>query len=86
MFGGELEDLWSTPQENTRRMTTYKNKFAKVDHVNVKAVMMPKGGHSYNPTLKAHSEVLKDAAKAEEEIVEKKVKEIKHIKPSQFLD
>lgn len=67
-------------------MTTFKEKFAKVDQVNVKAVMIPKGGHSYNPTLKAHSELLKDAAKAEEEIVEKKVKDIKHVKPSQFME
>ena len=50
IYGGELEDIWATPHQETRRMTTYKNKFAKVDHVNVKAVMIPKGGHSYNPT------------------------------------
>ena len=82
LYGGELEDVWSTPHEDTRRMATYKNKFAKLDQVNVKAVMIPKGGHSYNPTLKDHTELLKEAAKAEEEIVEKKVKDIKHVKPS----
>jgi hypothetical protein len=86
MYGGELEDLWSTPNDKSRRMTTYKEKFAKLDQVNVKAVMIPKGGHSYNPTLKSHAELLKDAAKAEEEIVEKKVKDIKHVKPSQFME
>ena len=71
MYGGDLEDVWNTPHEPSRRWVTYKEKFAKHDHINVKAVIKPRGGQSYNPTLKDHGLLLKDAAKAEEAIIEK---------------
>ena len=47
---GELEDIWGT--ETTvlsKKMDSYKNNYAKKDQHNIKAVILPKGGLSYNP-------------------------------------
>ena len=52
---GELEDLWATDRkEPSKRFESYKAGYAKKDSVNVKAVILPKGGVSYNPSSKDH--------------------------------
>lgn len=44
LYGGELEDVWATPLEEPKRLHTYRNKFGKIDHNKVKAVINPSGG------------------------------------------
>ena len=47
----------------------------------VKAVILPKGGLSYNPTDKDHKALLRKVALKEEEIVEKNLKDLKKVRP-----
>ena len=47
---GDFLDIWSAPRApKSKEFERYRNTFAKTDHVNVKAVVLPKGGQSYNP-------------------------------------
>lgn len=84
---GELEDLWSQPRKITSvKHEQYLNGFAKADQVKVKAVMVPIGGQSYNPSLRDHKQLLKDIASTEEEQVKKHLKELKKLNPLQYAE
>jgi hypothetical protein len=53
-------DIWAAPTEiKSKKFDTWKNGFAKKTAPNVKAVINPVGGHSYNPSLKDHKKLLK---------------------------
>ena len=87
LYGGKLEDIWSTPLEvKSKKFNQYKTNFAKKDHTNVKSVINPTGGQSYNPALKDHKNLLKKVAKKEEEIVEKNLKDLKKVRPLLFQE
>lgn len=79
---GELQDLWSTPNEVTsKKFNEFKQGFAKREMVNVKSVIIPKGGQSYNPSTKDHKSLLKQLAIQEEKQVEDTLKKLKTLKP-----
>ena len=52
--------------------------------MNVKAVIQPKSGQSYNPQFDKHQELLQEVAQREEEIIEKNMKDLKTIRPFLF--
>ena len=80
-FGG-LEDIWgSTTEVKSKDFDHYKTGFAKLDYRNVKAVIIPKGGQSYNPSIKDHKSLLKNLAVNEEVQVEKNLKDLKKTLP-----
>lgn len=82
---GGLQDLWAAPAEmKSKKFDSWKNGFAKRDFVNVRAVMNPKSGQSYNPQFDKHQELLHEVADKEEEIIEKNMKELKTIRPFLF--
>ena len=82
LFGGELMDIWSTPQEvKSKKFAEWKQGHGKLTAPNVKAVINPAGGLSYNPSSKDHKKLLKSVATKEEEIVEKNLKELKKLRP-----
>ena len=86
-FGGELMDIWSTPAEvKSKKFDHWKNNFAKKTAPNVKAVINPKGGHSYNPSLNDHKKLLKEVAATEEKIVEANLKDLKKLRPLLYSD
>lgn len=58
-------------------MKQYKEGFAKKDTIKVKQVIVPKGGHSYNPNAADHKKLLKEVAGKEEEIVQKRLENLK---------
>jgi len=64
---GELEDIWAKPSEVyiSPSFQKYKN-FAKSSMNEVKTVILPKGGQSYNPSIKDHRSLLKELAVVEE--------------------
>lgn len=62
-------------------MESYRNTYAKKDQIKIKAVILPKGGVSYNPNSKDHKALLKTVAMKEEEIVEKNLKDLKKVRP-----
>ena len=68
----------------SKKFGAWKNGFAKKDFVNVKAVIQPKSGQSYNPQFDKHQELLQEVAQKEEEIIEKNMKELKTIRPFLF--
>ena len=81
-FGGELLDIWAAPAEiKSKKFETWKNGFSKKTAPNVKAVINPTGGHSYNPSVKDHKKLLKEVASTEEQIVEKNLKELRKLRP-----
>lgn len=75
-FGGELEDIWGNDGkaieivDKSKVLRKFKNGFAKKDKINVKSVINPIGGLSYNPSMKEHKNLLIEVAKKEEEAVE----------------
>lgn len=82
---GGLQDLWAAPAEaKSKKFNAWKNGFAKRDFVDVKAVVDPKSGHSYNPQFEKHQELLEEVAQKEEDIIEKNMKELKTIRPFLF--
>lgn len=84
---GELEDIWGSERKVTsKKMESYKTTYAKKDGVNIKAVILPKGGVSYNPSSKEHKALLKTVAIKEEEIVEKNLKDLKKVRPLLYSD
>lgn len=57
---GELQDLWADEQPfKSLEFRKYHNRFAEKDMINVKTVVLPKGGISYNPSMNDHKKVLK---------------------------
>jgi len=83
---GELGDIWNEPQHEvkSKEFARYKNGFAARDHHNVKAVIAPVGGQSYNPSIKDHKGLLKTLAQAEEKVVEKNLKALKTLNPLSY--
>ena len=51
--------------------------FGKKDKTNVKSVILPVSGQSYNPSIRSHMKLLKEVAITEEKGVEKKLKELR---------
>jgi hypothetical protein len=55
-FGGDLEDIWGDDGkvigevDNCKTFKKFKQGFAKKDRINVKQVINPQGGLSYNPS------------------------------------
>lgn len=60
----DLEDLWATPatEVKSKKFQEFKEGFSKKDYRPVKAVILPQGGHSYNPNIKDHKSLLKQVA------------------------
>lgn len=54
--------------------------------INVKAVVLPKGGISYNPSQADHKKVLKEVAEVEEACVLQELKNMKKIHPVEYAD
>ena len=58
LFGGELEDIWGNDGkamqevDKSNHMKRFKANFSKKDKVDVKQVINPIGGLSYNPSMK----------------------------------
>jgi hypothetical protein len=75
LFGGELEDIWGNDgkamQEVDRsmHMKRFKAGFSKKDKIDVKQVINPIGGLSYNPSMKQHKSLLLEVAQTEEKLV-----------------
>ena len=79
---GDLDDIWATPSEiKSLKFHAFKEGFAKKDQLNVKSVILPAGGQSYNPNIADHKALLKNLAKIEETGVEKELKDLKKLKP-----
>jgi CO dehydrogenase/acetyl-CoA synthase gamma subunit (corrinoid Fe-S protein) len=62
-------------------MKKFKAGFAKKDKINVKAVINPIGGLSYNPSNKEHKSLLLKVATKEEEAVAENLKLLKRNRP-----
>lgn len=79
----DLQDLWGSPstEAKSKKFQEFKEGFAKKDLRPVKAVILPKGGHSYNPNIKDHKSLLKEVAQIEETLVEKELKDLQKLKP-----
>ena len=54
--------------------------------INVKSVVLPKGGISYNPSQADHVKVLKDVAKVEEACVMQELKNLKKVHPLEYAE
>ena len=81
----EVVDLWATDSKislNTRKFKSYMNK-SKVD---VKAVVLPKGGISYNPSAKDHQSVIDKVVDEEKLEILETQRRLKHIKPHLFME
>mmetsp|Transcript_9346 Transcript_9346/g.15763 ORF Transcript_9346/g.15763 Transcript_9346/m.15763 type:complete len:150 (+) Transcript_9346:288-737(+) len=86
-YGGDLDDIWSSEtQVKSKKFNNYLQNFAKKDGVKVKPVILPKGGLSYNPSLNDQKKQLVQVAITEEDQVQKKMKELKTIRPSLFAE
>ena len=84
---GELEDLWSAPTPaKSKEFKKYQDRFAKKDMINVKSVVLPKGGISYNPSQADHVKVLKDVATVEEACVMQELKNLKKVHPLEYAE
>lgn len=62
-------------------MMRFKANFSKKDKVNVKQVINPIGGLSYNPSMKEHKSLLIEVAKVEEKAVADNLKDLKKSRP-----
>ena len=68
LFGGELEDIWGKDGkamqevDRSNHMKRFKAGFSKTDKINVKQVINPIGGLSYNPSMKSHKSLLFEVA------------------------
>jgi hypothetical protein len=75
LFGGELEDIWGNDGkamqevDRSNHMKRFKAGFSKKDRVDVKQVINPIGGLSYNPSTKHHKSLLRQVAETEEKLV-----------------
>lgn len=80
---GDLDDIWATPNEvRSKKFQEYKDGLVRRhEALNVKSVILPAGGQSYNPNIKDHKYLLRNAAKVEEIQVEKKLKDLKKLRP-----
>lgn len=87
LFGGELEDIWGNDGkaiaivDRSNHMKRFKANFSKKDKVNVKPVINPVGGLSYNPSMKAHKKLLLEVAITEEAHVAQNLKDLKRSRP-----
>lgn len=52
--------------------------------INVKSVILPKGGISYNPSMNDHQKVLKEVAGIEEKQVKQELKDLRKVYPLQY--
>ena len=91
IFGGQLEDIWGGPQAGlvggkSKKFDKWKNVSSKKKEVKVRAVVLPKGGQSYNPSANDHKKQLKEVADKEQEEVQKRVESLKKVRPSLFED
>ena len=78
----DLMDIWGEDRKLTsNKMESYRNTYAKKDQHKIKAVMLPKGGLSYNPRAADHKALLKTVAAKEEEIVEKNLRDLQKVRP-----
>lgn len=79
---GELEDIWGSERKVlSKKFESYKTTYAQKDQIKIKAVILPKGGLSYNPLSKEHKALLKTVASKEEEIVAKNLADLKKVRP-----
>ena len=84
---GDLEDIWATPKEVvSKKFQRYVDGFAKKDTINVKQVVKPQGGQSYNPSIKDHKNLLKKVSVVEEDGVKKNLKELARVLPITYAD
>ena len=83
---GDLGDIWGAPEEFMSKEFKAFKVFAKKDMVNVKPVVLPVGGQSYNPSIKDHKLLLKDVAVTEEVCVAKDLLSMKRVKPLTYGD
>ena len=54
--------------------------------INVKSVILPKGGISYNPSMQDHIKVLKEVAQVEEAGVLEELKNLKKVHPLEYAE
>jgi len=82
-----MEDIWAAPRQvKSHKMEQYKTGFSLKDSVNVKQVINPKGGLSYNPSHKDHKLLLKNVAVKEEELVKANLKELRKSHPLLYAE
>jgi hypothetical protein len=60
----EIVDLWGSELQESNKKKAFRD-FKERSTVNVKQVILPQGGHSYNPKLQDHQKILDEVADEE---------------------
>ena len=66
-------DIWETPGQKGKNFEKFET-FKQISMPKVKAVMVPLGGHSFNPSAKEHKGVLNKVFIEEKTEIEKEQK------------
>lgn len=72
--GDELADIWGSTPTHSKRQQQFKD-FTKKSIINVKGVILPTAGQSFNPSAKDHHQTLKKVIKEEENDIERQYKD-----------
>ena len=72
--GDEMGDIWGSAPEVSKNIQRFKD-FTNKTRINVKGVILPQGGQSFNPSATEHHKTLKQVIKEEEDQIEKEYKE-----------
>lgn len=75
--------LQTTPDQQGKVYERFKNFKAKTQ-VKTKAVVVPLGGQSYNPSAKDHKQVIEQVVSREKEEVKEQERILRHLKPQLF--
>ena len=67
----DLVDVWASASTTSKAVTKFKD-FSKKQMNAVKAVVVPKGGQSFNPQAEAHQSLLKQVIQREEKEIEER--------------
>ncbi|CDW85537.1 UNKNOWN [Stylonychia lemnae] len=86
---GAVQDIWGSEGSIVKTQSLGRNfdkfkKFAQKTQVKTKAVVVPLGGQSYNPSAKDHKEVIKKVVEQEFKEVKEQEKILRQLKPYLF--
>ena len=72
--GDVLTDIWASGPSTSKNIQKFKD-FSAKSRINVKSVILPMGGQSFNPSADDHKNTLKKVLNEEEKEIEKDYKD-----------
>lgn len=78
----EVLDIWGTPAVTLGSKMGMFKQYVKKSTTNVKQVVLPQGGHSYNPSAKDHKEVINKVISEEVRLLEAEKRRLKFREPT----